>query len=60
MNLNQVREARLFFPLAPTRTAVRQAIRLVLAKEYMASKGIVATATASKFHYERSAGSVLQ
>jgi hypothetical protein len=59
MKLTQVKAARRHYPLAPRKQATRQAIRLVLAQEYLMRRDISAIATGSKFQYARSTGSVL-
>lgn len=55
-----VASAATHFRLATRRTARRQALRLLKAKQYMVERGIVATDADSKFEYSRSTGSVLQ
>jgi hypothetical protein len=59
MKLSQIKEAKRFFPLAQRRQAIRQAVKLVRAKQYLANEGISVIAPGSKFQYARSTGSVL-
>jgi hypothetical protein len=60
MTLSQIKKAASYFPLAPRRTALKQATRLLQAKDYLRKNGIEAVATDSGFKYERSMGSILQ
>jgi shikimate kinase len=59
MKLADIKEARQHFPLAPRRQAVRQAIKLTLAKDYLKAKNINAMAIGNAFQYVRATGSIL-
>ena len=59
MKITQVKAARRHFPLAPRKQSIRQAIRLVLAKEYLMRREIDALVLGSKFEYARSTASIL-
>lgn len=60
MKLSIIKSVASYFPLAPRRSAILQAIRLIDARKYLQDRGIEATVLGSEFHYERSTGSILQ
>lgn len=60
MKLSQIKESVRYWPHADRKSAIRQAIRLAAAKEYLEQKGISAIKLNSTFKYAVSTGSVLQ
>ncbi len=59
IKVSEVRDALPHFPLATRRVAVRHAIKLVKARQYLRDRGIYATDRFSEFDYKMSTGSVL-
>jgi hypothetical protein len=59
MTYSQIKQAAQYFPLAPRRTALSQAARLLRAKAYLRENKLEAAVANSAFKYERSMGSIL-